>query len=196
MAVFHFNPAAHTYTIGGRAVPSVTAVLADIIPGWLASDWYLQRGTAVHACAALIAHGIKFNHDPHIDGQVKAIRAFFAGVRPTPIMVEQQVYSVKYQYAGTLDMVAEVDGEIRLADFKASLSPAVPYQLAAYALAYHETFGKEIRRGFGVEIRDNGTYRFSDLYDLRQYGREWLCLLTAYNVRRKCGVKEKQEDEK
>ena len=44
-----FDADRHEYRIAGRVVPSVTHVLGDLIPGWRASDWHLQRGRAVHA---------------------------------------------------------------------------------------------------------------------------------------------------
>ena len=46
--------------------------------------------------------------------------------------------------------------------------------------------------GLGVEIREDGTYRMSEVWDLKRYKAEWLCLLTAWRVRRKCGVKEEE----
>ena len=39
-----FCEESHRYEINGRPVVSVTKILADLIPGWKAADWYLQRG--------------------------------------------------------------------------------------------------------------------------------------------------------
>lgn len=52
-----FDPSTHTYKINDRPVPGVTSVLRDLIPGWSASDWHLNRGRIVHQCAAGIARG-------------------------------------------------------------------------------------------------------------------------------------------
>ena len=132
-----FDPIAHAYTLDGRPVPSVTQVLADVVPGWRASDWCLQRGRAVHACAAMIARGHEFTNDPQIDGQVAACRRFFAEIRPTVALVETPVASDLYRYAGTLDLLVEWPGNrgLVLVDFKSTLTPAVPYQLAGYCEA-------------------------------------------------------------
>lgn len=35
-----------------------------------------------------------------------------------PLLIEQTVYSKKYQYAGTLDLLAEVEGKLTIVDFK------------------------------------------------------------------------------
>lgn len=191
-----FDPDRHEYRIDGRVVPSVTQVLGDLIPGWQASDWYKGRGQAVHACAALIANGTKFEHDPQIEGQVTALQRFFHEICLTPIAVEVQVFSARYQYAGTLDLLTVWRRERTIIDFKASLTPSVPYQLGAYALAYDEGIhaGRlPVRFGIGVEIRENGTYQLSSTYDLRRYQRRFLSLLDAYNVRRECGIATQEE---
>ena len=180
-----FEAATHSYTIDGRKVPSVTQVLNDLIPGFKAGEWYLNRGQAVHACAALIAQGVAFDHDPAIDGQVRAMRRFFAEVKPTVIAVEKQVYSARYQYAGTLDLLADINGKRLVIDFKASESAALPYQLAAYSIA-ESTYPK----GCGVIINEDGSYKMTKVFDLRLFQQGFLALLTAYNIRRQAGIKE------
>lgn len=184
-----FDAQSHTYEINGCGVPSVTQVLGDLLPCWRASEWHMQRGQAVHACAALIAQGVAFDHDPAIDGQVRAVRRFFAEVKPVVLAVEQQVFHAGHQYAGTFDMVAKLkDTKGKIAfDWKASITASVPFQLAAYALAIPMV--PEISKGCAVEIRDDGTYRMSPIWDLRQYKNKWLALLSTYKIRRQCGVK-------
>lgn len=179
-----FDATTHTYTIGGRKVPSVTQVLSDLIPCYQAGEWYLQRGTAVHACAAMVAQGVEFEHDPQIIGQVSACRKFFAEVKPEVICVERQVFGVGY--AGTMDMFCELNGREMVVDWKASFSAALPYQLAAYAMCVVGS----VRWGFGVQLCEDGTYHMSQVYDLRQYKQGFLSLLSAYNIRRACKVKE------
>ncbi len=186
-----FDAATHTYAIDGRKVPSVTQVLNDLIPGWKASEWYLNRGQAVHACAALIAQGVAFDHDLAIDGQVRAVRRFFAEVQPVVLAVEKQVYSARYQYAGTLDLLADINGKWLVIDYKASASAALQYQLAAYSIALPPEQLK--RYGCGVIINEDGSYKMTRVYDLRLYQQGFLALLTAYNIRRGAGIKEGEE---
>ena len=184
-----FDEASHTYTLAGRRVPSVTQVLADLIPGWQASEWYLDRGKAVHACAAMIAQGVPFEHDPIISGQVAACRRFVREVCPVFHAVERRVCSRRYQYAGTMDALMLLKGTRGgvVLDWKASIAKSLPYQLAAYATAYTEETAVSIRWGAGVMLKDDGTYRMTEIYDLRRYAQKWLGLLAAYGVRRECG---------
>ena len=184
-----FDEASHTYTLAGRRVPSVTQVLADLIPGWQASEWYLDRGKAVHACAAMIAQGVPFEHDPIISGQVAACRRFVREVCPVFHAVERRVCSRRYQYAGTMDALIAIKGTRGpvVLDWKASIAKSLPCQLAAYAAAYTEETGVKVRYGVGVELRPDGTYRMTTVYDLRLVSQKWLAFLTVYGARRECG---------
>jgi len=193
-----FDPATHTYEINGRRVPNVTQVLGDLIPGWHAADWYLERGRAVHAAAAFIAQGIEFDADPQIEGEVRALRRFFAEVKPKVVSVERPVYSERYQFAGCLDLLCHLDApELVVIDYKATLTPSLPYQCAFYALAIDEMPMKcaPVTLGMGVEIRGDGTYGLSDAYDLKRYKQGALSLLTAYGIRRRCNIKTQEGEQ-
>jgi hypothetical protein len=177
------------YTIDGRPVPSVTEILSSVLgnpyQGLPDAEFYMERGQAVHACAALIAKKKEFDHDPKIDGQVSAIRLFFSTIKPVVIAVEQRVESRLYQYAGTLDMVAMIDGTMTIIDWKSSLLPTMALQLAGYAIAWEEIGGAKIKAGYGVEIRADGQYRMTEKYNLQIERREFLALRTVAGIREK-----------
>jgi len=69
----------------------------------------------------------------------------FDKIKPT--MVEQLFTSDKHQVRGFIDYIEEVDGEVRVMDFKTSkkaeVSAGYKLQLAIYALLYEEKFGKK-----------------------------------------------------
>lgn len=187
-----FNADKHEYRINGRRVPGVTQVLSDLIPGYRASDWYLQRGRAVHAAAAFVARGIAFEHDPRIAGQVEAVRRFYREIDPIVQFTELPVYSERYQYAGTLDLIYMIkNGRSLILDFKASLTPSTIYQCAAYALAAPV----KIRYGVGVELHADGTYKMSEVWDLKRPTQEWLSLLTTFRIRERLGCLNKEEED-
>ena len=169
-----------------------TTVLRDLLPGWQASEWHMQRGRAVHACCAMLARGEQFEHDPQIDNQVKAARLWFEFYKPEVLCVETPMGSRRYQFAGMPDLVARIDGVRTVIDWKASLAPGVPYQLAAYAILYGEHAGcGSPTAGQAVVLRDEGQWSVTP-YDLKPYGRKFLAMLTTYNVRRECGIKEER----
>jgi hypothetical protein len=177
--VNHFYPETHVYTVDGRQVPSVTQILGDVIGvAWQASDWYLQRGRAVHACCAMIARGEDFDNDPQIDGQVSAARRFFREVNPDVAEVETPHFA--QDFAGTPDLVTK-DGKI--VDFKASFSALLPYQLAAYGIL------TGCRGGCGVELREDGSYRVSDYirFDAGMRAR-WGSILAVWKIKKETGT--------
>lgn len=191
----NFDHATHTYTINGRKVPSVTQVLNDLLPGFKASDWHKQRGSTVHACAAMVARGEEFELDlsaqtpddkADILGRIEAVRRFFREVKPVVIFCETPAYSERYQYAGTLDLLATINGQWLIMDWKPGETPALPYQLAAYSLINTPP----VSRGCGVLLSGDGRYSMTKVFDLRRYQQGFLALLTAYNIRRNAGIKE------
>lgn len=65
--------------------------------------------------------------------------------RVKPIATERRLMSKESWFAGTTDLVAEIDGHIAIADFKTSsgIYPEYALQLAAYRLAWCEENGGE-----------------------------------------------------
>lgn len=65
---------------------------------------------------------------------------FFATARPQVLATETQIYSEKYQYAGTIDLVCMINGLVYLIDYKTSnyLHKTHELQLSAYANAWNE----------------------------------------------------------
>lgn len=83
---------------------------------------------------------------PKPDVSEKALWAFMAwedwakSVALKPVLIEQTVYSKVHGFAGTLDMLARVNGELTLVDLKTSKSiyPEMFLQVAAYQKALEE----------------------------------------------------------
>ncbi len=191
-----FDPEKHQYWLTDgkteRPVPSVTQVLNAVLgQTWQASEWYLTRGRAVHACCAMIARGREFEFDERIKGQVEACREFFRRFQPEPLDIEVQHYEKVYQYAGTPDLVCRMPGCFKnrrvIIDYKASLTPVVELQLGAYGeLAKCDL-------GLGLELHDDGTFKVSGLHDLKRPRREFLSLLTTYKIMERLGKLPKEE---
>lgn len=197
--VFQFDAERHEYRIDGRVVPSVTQILADVLPGWQADPWYLSRGRTVHACLAMIAQGKEYALDlsgqtpedaAKIQGKIVAGRRFLAEQVQSITAVERQMYSTTYQYAGTLDLIGLVDGRRCIIDWKSSLDKRVRWQLGGYSLLLHDG----THWGMAVELGDEGRYRLSEMYELLRAKNEFLALLTTYRARRQCGIPERKEE--
>jgi PD-(D/E)XK nuclease superfamily len=72
----------------------------------------------------------------------KAIQAASAWIAEhfKPVSMEHRLYSREHDYAGTLDVVGEVDGQLAVVDWKTSkaIYDEMPLQAAAYAQAWSE----------------------------------------------------------
>ena len=105
------------------------------------------RGTQVHALADKLANGEEVVVPDELAGHVESCVRFLDDWDPSTVFTEMPVYHEKYLYAGTLDLLVEMDGETWLLDFKTSKSGAygdTAFQLAAYANATHGLHGGQV----------------------------------------------------
>ncbi len=203
-----FDELTHTYTLDGQVVPSVTGILkaSGLIDFTGIPESILEaarvRGTTVHQAIAYFNDGDLdldlFATDfpeyvPYIAGWVD-----FCGQRRfTPIVNECQIASRRYQIAGTLDCLGELDGEPVLLDF-ATGNPddtAKDLQTAGYfvlALEWAEHPEADPRlvdffsrhtllRRYGVRLEKTGAFSlhpYTNPSDLRQF----LALVEAQRI--------------
>ncbi|MBI2577699.1 MAG: PD-(D/E)XK nuclease family protein [Candidatus Wildermuthbacteria bacterium] len=106
----------------------------------LAADW----GTMVHEGIENVLRGESFVIDPRISPSVSAFRVW---MREHDIEVvgehggiERRVTDLEHRYAGTIDIIAKVDGRVGVIDIKTGSGIWEEYylQTAAYLHAYQE----------------------------------------------------------
>jgi hypothetical protein len=103
-----------------------------------ARDASANLGSAVHAAAEAIARGEPVPLAEEVGPFIAAYRRdFLETFSPRFIAVEAMVCSPRYEYGGTADAFAEIDGEIWLLDYKtgAGVYPDTALQLAGLARA-------------------------------------------------------------
>lgn len=126
------------------------------------------KGTDVHALAEKAIHGEPVDVPEHLAGYVEGYIRFLDKHKVEPILVEAVVGHRKWKYAGSLDMVARIDGDVAIADIKTSASGIygeTALQLAAYRYAevYVDTEAEKpmadlgIGRGYAIWCRADGT---------------------------------------
>ena len=96
-----------------------------------------DMGTRIHSIAETIIAGNEFTATPEEAPFVQGIYRFLDDRQVEPLLTEQMVASLHYGYAGTFDLIARIDGETWLLDWKTSKSVYREYslQLAAYGNA-------------------------------------------------------------
>jgi len=177
--VLTFDAEKHEYTLDGRPVPGVTTILSKafgdpwkLVPE-ASRQYALELGRAVHKWCELDDAGkITPENMPkgeQMCGYLNAWRKYKAENVAEIVAVEQPVYSVRYQYAGTFDLVAMMkDGKRGVIDRKTGLAfhPFYTLQTAAYQLAWEEcNHPQKIHRRQTVLLKADGTYKVEEHTD-------------------------------
>jgi hypothetical protein len=98
------------------------------------------KGTRIHALADPIARGEEVVKPDELAGHVESCVRFLDEWDVETVYAERPVFHEKYLYGGTFDLLARIDGELWLLDWKTSASGAygdTAFQLAAYGNSTH-----------------------------------------------------------
>lgn len=184
----------------GKRVPSVTQITGrygdkEALLGWyrkmgkMGLDPEVEKnraaeiGTYVHAWVEEYLNPEAVAEYPFLDTDqsiqaANAIKAFsdWASDRKLRVL-EQEVRLVSefYKYGGTLDCVAEVDGQTCLFDWKTSKAvyPEMRQQIAAYAHVWNENvLEKPISKAHLIRIGKDGAIEPHE-YDLQELNDDW-----------------------
>ena len=113
---------------------------------------------------------------------------------PEYIKAEQPIYSEKFDYCGTFDCLARIEGKLTMIDFKTS-NPRMVYrggkpsghfnfypehmiQCAAYDQAYGEETGHNAEQYMIVYITKQGHLHTYRLDDTEQAKAAWACAIS------------------
>lgn len=179
----------------GTLLPGVTTVLGILdkpaIHYWIAKmtregkDWTKMRdqmadiGTIAHYLILCDLKGISPNTSEYAPADVEkannALQSYHAWKKANqvfPIAVEQSMISEKFGFGGTFDLLANVNGQLTIIDFKTSGALYEEYgtQIAAYRQLvlenrHHDTQGKLIR--INRAANDDFESKTVDLLDKR-----------------------------
>lgn len=147
----------------GVYYPSVTSILQYVPKGRFFENWLKEAGPSADVIKQkaakegtqthnLIERLIKGEEISWMDDFGNAICNeevwqmvlkfvdFWNTYKPTPVAIEQFLYSDEDQYAGTVDFVCKLNGETWIIDFKTSnnLHRSYEMQLASYVKAWQE----------------------------------------------------------
>ena len=181
----------HRYILDGRELPSVTHVINGVMPPRECDPWYLSRGSALHAAIHLEAAGTLDHEtlDPAYLRKFTAFERFRAEVKPEFIVLEEQLASKRYNFAGTVDAVARIGEYHAIIDWKSSIQPTVDLQLGGYSILLCENC-RPVRRAVAVELKNDGTFGMRPLAEseLAKAERIFLATLSVYGWMRKNGI--------
>jgi hypothetical protein len=185
----YFEPDTHTYYWDGKIVPSVTEIAKPIssvrlneLPKWIVEN-ARQRGSAVHECAEeyLLCGELDFDriepeYLPYVENFVNWARTY----KPKVLYTEYKMGCE--EFAGTLDLICEIDGQIILVDYKTTSSidkKSLSVQLEGYnRLA--KLYGIKIDRFMYLHLKKDG-WVFKDI----TLDPTWFDILLQHNKKMK-----------
>lgn len=183
-----FDPDSHTYTVEGRPVPSVTQVIGEWSRlSFSYMNYYFNNftgavvsaekfesgadyGTAIHQACRLILEAGHDNLDwkalaPELILPVQQFEKWLEDWSPDILLIEEPMYSSKYGYAGTSDIVATIQKRDTVVDIKTGAFDMAGPQVVAYGQLYKEEF--KYRKTPGRYVlhlpKDGGEYKFIPL---------------------------------
>jgi hypothetical protein len=181
----------HIYRLDGRIIPGVTEILKDV--GLCDhfddgnSEWYMERGRAVHAAIQYCIDG-SLDWDtvePCVMGFMHAFTKARVDLRFEVLACEKMVFDETRWYAGTLDLLVKMeDGYTQLWDIKSgSPLPWHGLQTAAYAAAKFKTMTQSYKR-YGLYLREDGTYRLVPHDGLNDFN-DFFSAVNIYHAKRR-----------
>ena len=184
------------YSRNEQYYPSVTSILQympknKFFETWLKdvghnADIIMRKagdeGTQVHEAIENYLLGKKIqminddgysNYSTYVWQMILKFHEFWSTHKPTLLESEIHLFSDKYKFAGTCDLVVEIKGEKWLLDIKTSKSLHTSHelQLSAYAQAWNELFEEKIER-IGI-IWLKSTKQKEDKKGLKIQGKGW-----------------------
>ena len=177
----------HVYRLDGRILPSSTQILGEYIKIELYGEtWWVhtptstaipehimerarQIGNAIHKIAFYIFTGRGIDVEalnPILVGPAKQLLLWADKYLTETILCEVPLASIRYGYAGTLDLFAKLKGLKRLVlvDLKSGLSSMVGPQVASYENLIHENEYKGVIERWKLQIpKDGSDYEFTQL---------------------------------
>lgn len=166
------------------------------------SEEALDVGSAAHAWVEQYI-GIKIARSKEalalpVNGQVRnAVEAFLDWETQHQVTYrssERKVYSRRYNFAGTLDIEAVVDGALRVADIKTSkeIYPEYRLQCSAYKECRQEESGEEFGESLIIRIpKDGGEVEVFEEYDHDTTFQAFKACLVLYRAQKKMERDEK-----
>ena len=164
-----FDEPSHTYTLDGTVIPSVSQIIQAA--GYWGDGTFFkpgaaEKGTRIHKAIELLNLDQLDRSQIEGTGYVPYVEAYELWVKEFgPEILDVEVRMVGecegVVYAGTVDLVAEVKGELCIIDLKTGRQYPKPYraQLGAYALAYENATDRKAKQIMGLHINDKGRYQ-------------------------------------
>ncbi len=152
----------------------------------------MNRGRAVHeACALLVKQQLDLaNTDPRLHGYIESFNKFKIRTGFHVKHIELPVWSLQYQFAGTLDYFGVLNGVDTIIDLKSGEpADAAALQTGAYSFAAKESKGLSAQRRLTLRLDPDGKEARPEEYqDLSNDIRVFLSATAVWHWRSNRGL--------
>lgn len=194
MSRLRFYDEGHVYELDGKPIPSVSEILRYMsrevygdIERYLLEQ-AAERGTAVHLATQQLDESGECAIECRWEGYLQAYAQFRRQHRVEWRYIEKPLAHRRLWYAGTIDRVGLLDGEMTVLDIKTNRTvkkPLVKAQLNGYRLLCMANRLPRVLRLCCLQLQETGRYR---LYDVAIDPSEFrACLLLHKAMKKKHG---------
>ena len=122
-----------------------------------------SRGTAVHDIVECWKQNdIKIETTPELQPFADAFYQWLQDIKPVKLESEKTIINYKEGYAGTLDLLVEIDGQKAVVDVKTS-KDGETYRDAFLQVSAYLGALSDVKRGFVLGLGENGKYTFKEV---------------------------------
>ena len=164
-----FDEEHHKYYDGEIELPSVTIITRfcsyDSINGNGVNPFYRDRGTLVHELCAEYDFTGELPKGTGVDGFLKGYADFKRDYQMSDwLFVEYMMGNAEIGFAGTIDRIGYVDGQLAIVDLKTASKPntlALTAQLTGYLLMFEfsKSIELEMPKLYGLQLQKKGDYK-------------------------------------
>ena len=180
------------YNVEGQKLVSITSVTShfnkDVFVKWRkrVGDEEANRITKRSTTRGTKVHTLIENHllNKEVDPDTPGSKMLFLQAKDSLANInniyalEKSLYSTELGVAGTVDCIAEYDGELAIIDFKTAAKPKPRdwienyfVQAAAYACMFYERTGIPVKKLVILMTCENGEVQVYEEYDKMKYMR-------------------------
>jgi hypothetical protein len=125
-----------------------------------------ERGKTVHSMVEVLKNGNELNIESmpeYLKGYARALVSWWKTSKPQILVLEKEVVSKQFGFAGTADCICKINGTTYLLDFKTGkdIYDEAELQLVAYRQALLEQGDVCDKMGI-VLLKENGEFKFEE----------------------------------
>jgi hypothetical protein len=218
MNPLRFDAKQHKYFVGDRELISVTTLLKVMGLQWYPNNeavrLKMELGSYVHQITEYydknrLGYPVKFYPENIYKNDAirkengmhealpyfEAYKKFLTETDCEVIEVEKRYYHPAWWYAGTIDRLVKLNGQLSILDIKTGIPiPATALQIGGYAELYRHWHGV-MPKGHVLYLQKDGSYKLKEIERIPEQANTFLSALSVHYWKQSNNIKEVNEYE-